>query len=383
LAQVSRSEVPPARRRRCPFFATAMPPTFGRPTIAQIAKQVAENDTKFGEKLDLTGHASCRMKPTDSMRTLAEALKQNTNIKLLVLRNLELADPAMEPIVDLLTVNHTIEEMDLQSNKITSAGAIRLADGLQKNRGLKTLNLLDQAVKPFGGDCVMRYMDVFTDNITLTKWKVDSKTPGPLSKLLARNVEIQRCIAQGKDYSNLLPKAAAGVAAKANSQGAVDGPTTPSTSEATTEQRLASLETVDKAAEAAPATAANEKNGDVADGTIAIAGNEESPVSPEAAPATAANEKNGDVADGTIAIAGNEESPVSPEAAPATAANEKIGDAADGTIAVAGIEESPVSPEASAEVSADCGAAGADGTPLKADATLSEAEAKHGEAGGA
>lgn len=87
------------------------------------------------------------MKPTESMRALANALKSNVVVKVLVLQQCELDDGAADVIADLLYENHTLEELDLQSNKLTSVGAIAVARGLANNRGVQTINLRNQQQK--------------------------------------------------------------------------------------------------------------------------------------------------------------------------------------------------------------------------------------------
>merc|ERR1711948_97731 len=75
------------------------------------------------------------------------------------------------------------------------------------NKRVKTLNLLQQAVKSFGDDCLDSFVLMYGTNITLTKltWRLDSRKSFMLAKLQTRNIEIQKRIANGKDYQELLP----------------------------------------------------------------------------------------------------------------------------------------------------------------------------------
>lgn len=179
---------------------------FGQKTVKQTIEQVASNDKSL-ETLDLTKSASFCMKSLENSIALAEALKSNTVIKTMVLRECEIVDEGLAAIAQALTVNHTVEELDLQQNKITTKGAIALAEGLASNRSVKTLNLMNQSQKVLGEEALERFIAMFESNLTLTKlmWKVDSRRTWELSKLFTRNVEIKRRLAGGSAIEDLLP----------------------------------------------------------------------------------------------------------------------------------------------------------------------------------
>jgi len=183
-----------------------MPVRFGQKTTKQVIDQVASNDPTL-TSLELIKNASFCMKSTQNTVALSEALSKNTIIKTVVLRECEIVDSGAEAIAAALEVNTTLEDLDLQQNHMTTAGVIRLAHGIARNKTLKTLNLLGQAQKVLGEDCVEAFISMFEYNITLTKlmWKVDSRRTWEISKLITRNVEIQKLTAAGGDYSHLLP----------------------------------------------------------------------------------------------------------------------------------------------------------------------------------
>merc|ERR1712151_491363 len=95
----------------------------------------------------------------------------------------------------------------LEKNKIGSTGAIALADALAFNKGLLTLNLMQQSVQNFGEETLERYITMFNDNITLTKiqWRLQSRKSFMLNKLQTRNVEIKKRKDKGEDYNSYLP----------------------------------------------------------------------------------------------------------------------------------------------------------------------------------
>lgn len=182
---------------------------FGQKTAKQVIDQVASNDAGL-ETLDLTKSASFRMKSVENTLALCEALKKNTVIKTVVLRECDIVDAGVEAIGEVLGENHHIEELDLQTNKVSTKGAISLAQALAKNKGVRTLNLMNQSQQCMGEDALEAFIKMFDSNLTLTKlmWKVDSRRAWELSKLLTRNVEIHRRMAAGAAVGDLLPKQA-------------------------------------------------------------------------------------------------------------------------------------------------------------------------------
>jgi len=177
---------------------------FGQKTLAALLANLNEDQSM--STLDLTNNVSVRMQATQALQQLVGPLKVHPSIKTLTLRECEITDGCCEYIAELLADNHVIEILDLQKNRITSEGAGKIADGLSKNRSLHTLDLTAQASQ-FGEECLARFLQMYETNLTLTKikWRLNSNKAWALSKLMTRNVEIQKRIASGKDYTELLP----------------------------------------------------------------------------------------------------------------------------------------------------------------------------------
>merc|ERR1712039_820003 len=95
----------------------------------------------------------------------------------------------------------------LEKNKISSVGACSIADALIVNKGLLTLNLMQQTTANFGEETLERYITMFNDNITLTKiqWRLTSRKSFMLNKLQTSNVEIKKRKDKGEDYNAYLP----------------------------------------------------------------------------------------------------------------------------------------------------------------------------------
>merc|ERR1719336_3096566 len=141
------------------------------------------------------------------MISLCEALTKNKVTKKVALKECELVDDAARAIATMLETNTTLEELDLHGNRLTTPGMVALANGLAKNRGLKALTVLGQTQGAFGEDAVNAFLRAFEYNLTLVKlqWQVDSTRQFEVGKQLSRNIEIQKRIANGSDYSLLLP----------------------------------------------------------------------------------------------------------------------------------------------------------------------------------
>merc|ERR1719422_79465 len=82
-----------------------------------------------------------------------------------------------------------------------------IADALVVNKGLRTLNLMQQTTKNFGEDTLDHFIVMFNDNITLTKivWRLESRKSFMLNKLQTRNVEIKKRQGKGEDFTSFLP----------------------------------------------------------------------------------------------------------------------------------------------------------------------------------
>merc|ERR1712048_1337147 len=169
--------------------------------------------------LDVTANHSVQDAPQKFLRSLAPELKSHDCIKRLVLGRCNVTDDECETLASILEDNHVIEELDLPGNKITSAGAIKLALAIEVNKGLRTLNLDNQTLPhvlkgqqaKFDVACVNQFISLFNNNVTFTKltWQtqtLDAQTASTLAQLVKRNVEIRARSEKDVDYTELLPE---------------------------------------------------------------------------------------------------------------------------------------------------------------------------------
>lgn len=177
----------------------------GGKTVTKILAEIGEDPNMT--TLDCTNNASMKMKSTEGLQQLCEALKAHKSIKVLIFNECEIIDAGCEVIAEVLKVNHVIEELHLEKNKITSVGACSIADALLHNKGLRTLNLMQQSVQNFGEETLERFITMFGENITLTKiqWRLTSRKSFMLNKCQTRNVEIKKRKDKGEDFNSYLP----------------------------------------------------------------------------------------------------------------------------------------------------------------------------------
>jgi len=176
----------------------------------KLIAQLESNDTAMTE-LDLSDNSSYKMKSVEYTKRIGEALKTNTNLKKLTLKGLEVDDAGVAVIADGLTHNKSVNTLVLEKNKIGSVGAEAIANALKQNTTLTELNLLGN--KEFGEQCLFSWIGCFEYNVTLTKiiWRLNSRQSFSINKCIARNVEIQKKLKEGKNIDSLLPKHVVGL----------------------------------------------------------------------------------------------------------------------------------------------------------------------------
>lgn len=98
----------------------------------------------------------------------------------------------------------------MQNNKITNEGATAIAQALRLNKSLRELNLLAQQQAAFGEPCLQQFIDMFENNVTLTKiiWRLDSRKSFAINKLIVRNNTIKKWVLEGKSVQDIYPKGA-------------------------------------------------------------------------------------------------------------------------------------------------------------------------------
>ena len=178
-------------------------PRFGAASPKEIIGKVAAC-TEVVAEVDLSGNALFKMKAGEYGPSLASALSHNESVKSVKLRKLELGDADCAWLKTILETSK-IAALDLEGNKISSAGAVLLAEGVAGNDALAALNLVGNG--PFGESCMDAWLAALEKNVTLVdlKWRLDSRKSFKLNKDLVRNKQIAKRKADGKDVTDLLP----------------------------------------------------------------------------------------------------------------------------------------------------------------------------------
>ncbi|KAJ3337630.1 hypothetical protein HDU93_000773 [Gonapodya sp. JEL0774] len=107
------------------------------------------------------------------LRILAEALKVNSGMKVLNLSRNRCCGPstiAIENLKDALAVNRTLEELDLSNTRLSSEGAITLAEALPLTRNLRRLDLSHNPINLSG---LMALNATIRKNNTITSLALD------------------------------------------------------------------------------------------------------------------------------------------------------------------------------------------------------------------
>ena len=174
------------------------------PKIAIAA--VLANDPEY-DILDLSGNTIFAMKHSQYSADLAAALKDNTHIREIHLKKVDLDKKDVAAIMDALRVNKTVLVVDFEKNKIDNEGAAALATAMRENSTIREVNLLGQAGRAFGDACLTGFIDMFDYNVTVTKiiWRLDSRKSFAINKLLVRNNTIKKNLEENRDVGNLIP----------------------------------------------------------------------------------------------------------------------------------------------------------------------------------
>ena len=112
---------------------------------------------------------------------LSEAMKINTTLTLLNLSNNKIGAAGASSLAEALKVNTTLTELDLWSNNIGAAGATSLAEAMKVNTTLTKLNLWDNNIGAAGAASLAEAMKVNTTLTQLNLWNNNIRNAGAAS----------------------------------------------------------------------------------------------------------------------------------------------------------------------------------------------------------
>ncbi|XP_073681965.1 uncharacterized protein lmod1b [Garra rufa] len=131
---------------------------------------------------------------TKTLIQFAEALKNNTHIKVFSLANCRADDHVAYAIAGTLRNNKSITSINLDSNLLTSKGVMALIHALQHNSTLTELRFHNQR-HIIGGKSEMEMTKILKENTTLLKLGYHFELAGPrmtMTNILSRNMDRQR-----------------------------------------------------------------------------------------------------------------------------------------------------------------------------------------------
>ncbi|XP_059385505.1 leiomodin-1-like [Carassius carassius] len=131
---------------------------------------------------------------TKTLIQFAEALKNNTHIKVFSLANCRADDHVAYAIAETLRNNKSIISINLDSNLLTSKGVMALIHALQHNSTLTELRFHNQR-HIIGGKSEMEMTKILKENTTLLKLGYQFELAGPrmtMTNILSRNMDRQR-----------------------------------------------------------------------------------------------------------------------------------------------------------------------------------------------
>ena len=101
----------------------------------------------------------------DGAKVIADALKDNSNLKIFNLIGSKIEDDGVKAIADALRINHCLETLNVSRNMIGDDGAKMIIDSLKVNHSLKALNLSSNDISVDGVKYLSRIKQELIDDI--------------------------------------------------------------------------------------------------------------------------------------------------------------------------------------------------------------------------
>nr|XP_023659879.1 leiomodin-1 isoform X2 [Paramormyrops kingsleyae] len=156
----------------------------------ELLEKVSSNDPQMTE-LNVNNSEAIK---TKTLINFAEALRDNTHIKIFALANTRADDHVAYAIAGMLRANKTVISINLDSNHLTSKGIVALIHALQHNSTLTELRFHNQR-HICGGKTEMEMAKILKENTTLLKLGYHFELAGPrmtMTNILSRNMDRQR-----------------------------------------------------------------------------------------------------------------------------------------------------------------------------------------------
>ncbi|KAM4035954.1 leiomodin-2 [Anomaloglossus baeobatrachus] len=165
---------------------------FSNPTVIDEAlESIKINDPETFE-INLNNMENAKV---DTLVAFAEALKNNTNVKIFNLANTHADDNVAIAIANLLRVNRSITCLNIESNFITGKGILAIMRALQYANNVLTELRFHNQRHIMGSQVEMEIVKLLRDNTSIVKLGYHFELPGPrmsMTSILTRNMDKQR-----------------------------------------------------------------------------------------------------------------------------------------------------------------------------------------------
>lgn len=132
--------------------------------------------------------------PIPQIQRLIMAVKENTNLKKLSLANTALSDTGVEPLIEVLETNSTLESVNLETNYLSGDTLARILKAALKLQTLQEFKAVNQS-PTFSTQAEREIMEAVFNNKGLLKVSINLRLPEGRSKIeqsMIRNGELKR-----------------------------------------------------------------------------------------------------------------------------------------------------------------------------------------------
>lgn len=134
-----------------------------------------KNDDATLTELDLSGNALFQQSSLDFTTRICSAIRDNTHLQKLILRELFISDDGFVLLANSLRSNQYITHLDVSLNRLDKKGITAMANALKGNN---TLKILEFAGAVYNVDCFVKsFVEALQENTTLQKLILPSAIP--------------------------------------------------------------------------------------------------------------------------------------------------------------------------------------------------------------
>ncbi|OWK53501.1 tropomodulin-1 isoform X1 [Lonchura striata] len=142
--------------------------------VEETLKRIQSNDPDL-EEVNLNNIMNI---PIPTLKSFAEALKNNTYVKKFSIVGTRSNDPVAFALAEMLKVNSTLKSLNVESNFISGSGILAIIEALEGNTSLVELRIDNQS-QPLGNKVEMEIANILEKNTSLLKFGYHFTQQGP------------------------------------------------------------------------------------------------------------------------------------------------------------------------------------------------------------